>query len=115
MDDKGQALKISYEVKFDGKDYPVTGGPNSDAISFQRVDANTLKATAKKGGKVTTKATVVVSKDGKVTAVNFTDYAQAKPAKGTAVSEAPAAFGFMGARCDRVVVRVMQRICPTSR
>jgi hypothetical protein len=85
VDDKGQALKISYEVKFDGKDYPVTGDPNSDAISFQRVNANTLKATAKKGEKVTTKATVVVSKDGKVTTVNFTDYTQAKPAKGTAV------------------------------
>ena len=31
--DKGEALKISYEAKFDGKDYPVTGDPSSDSVS----------------------------------------------------------------------------------
>ena len=40
IDDKGQPLKISYEVKFDGKDYPVTGDPSSDSVSYQRVNAN---------------------------------------------------------------------------
>jgi hypothetical protein len=85
VDDKDQSLKVSYEVKFDGKDYPVTGDPNSDVISFQRVNAHMLKAIAKKGGKVTSRGTIVVSKDGKVTTVNFTDYTQAQPAKGTAV------------------------------
>ena len=43
IDDKGQALKISWEAKFDGKDYPVTGDPPSDSVSYQRVNANTLK------------------------------------------------------------------------
>jgi hypothetical protein len=83
--DKGESLKISYEAKFDGKDYPVTGDPSSDSVSYQRVNANTLKGTLKKGGKVTTDATVVVSKDGKITTVNYTDYSQATPAKGTSV------------------------------
>jgi hypothetical protein len=83
--DKGESLKISYEAKFDGKDYPVTGDPSSDLVSYQRVNANTLKGTLKKGGKVTTDATVVVSKDGKITTVNYTDYSQATPAKGTSV------------------------------
>ena len=85
IDDKGESLKISYEAKFDGKDYPVTGDPSSDSVSYQRVNANTLKGTLKKGGKVTTDATIVVSKDGKITTVNYTDYSQGKPAKGTAV------------------------------
>ena len=85
IDDKGEPLKISYEAKFDGNDYPVTGDPSSDSVSYQRVNANTLKGTLKKGGKITTDATVVVSKDGKITTVNYTDYSQAKPAKGTAV------------------------------
>ena len=85
--DKGESLKISYEAKFDGKDYPVTGDPSSDSVSYQRVNANTLKGTLKKGGKVTTDATVVVSKDGKTTTVNYTDYSQATPAKGTSVYE----------------------------
>ncbi len=84
-DDKGQPLKISVETKFDGKDYPVTGDPSSDSISYRRVSANTLKSTSKKGGKITSKATIVVSQDGKVTTVNFTDYSQAKPFKGLGV------------------------------
>jgi hypothetical protein len=85
IDDKGQPLKITYEVKFDGKDYPVTGDPSSDSVSYQRVNANTLKGKTKKGGKVATDATIVVSEDGKITTVNYTDYSQAKPAKGTGV------------------------------
>ena len=77
--DKGQAIKISYEVKFDGKDYPVTGDPMSDSISFQRENANTLTGEMKKGGKVITKFRIVVSKDGKITTVNSTDYSRTKP------------------------------------
>ncbi len=84
-DDKGQPTKISFEAKFDGKDYPVTGDPSSDSISYRRVSANTLRSTSKKGGKITSKATIVVSKDGKVTTVNFTDYSQAKPFKGVGI------------------------------
>jgi len=83
--DKGDSLKISYEAKFDGKDYPVTGDPSSDSVSYQRVNANTLKGKAKKGGKVVTDATIVVSKDGKITTVDYTDFSQEKPAKGKAV------------------------------
>jgi hypothetical protein len=84
-DDKGQSMKVSYEAKFDGKDYPVTGDPAADSVSFQRLNANTLKSTVKKDGKVSYTDTTVVSKDGKVSTVDFTDYSQAKPAKGSAV------------------------------
>jgi hypothetical protein len=84
-DDKGQRLKISFEAKFDGKDYPVTGDPGSDSVSYQRVSANTLRSTSKKSGKVTTKAKILVSDDGKVTTVHFTDYSQAKPFHGMGV------------------------------
>jgi hypothetical protein len=85
IDDKGAPLKISYEAKFDGKDYPVTGTPESDSISYQRVNANTLKGDLKKSGKMTAQLIVVVSKDGKITTVTFTDYSQAKPVKSTSV------------------------------
>lgn len=85
IDDKGQPLKITWEAKFDGKDYPVTGDPSSDSVSYKRVNANTLKSQTKKNGKVATDATIVVSKDGKITTVNFTDYSQANPVKGTGV------------------------------
>jgi len=85
INDKGESLKIRWEAKFDGKDYPVTGDPSSDSVSYQRVNASTLKCKAKKAGKVVSDATIVVSKDGKITTVNYTDYSQAKPAKGTGV------------------------------
>ena len=85
--DKGESLKISYEAKFDGKAYPVTGDPSSDSVSYQRVNANTLKSQTKKGGRVAADATIVVSKDGKITTVNYTDNSQGKPAKGKAVYE----------------------------
>ena len=83
--DKGESLKISYEAKFDGKDYPVTGDPSSDLVSYQRVNANTLKGKTKKDGKAAADATIVVSKDGKITTVQYTDYSQAKFVKSTFV------------------------------
>jgi hypothetical protein len=83
--DKGESLKISYAAKFDGKDYPVTGDPSTDSVSYQRVNAHTLKGKTKKDGKVAIDATIVVSKDGKITTVHYTDYSQAKPAEGTGV------------------------------
>ena len=85
VDDKGQPLKISYEAKFDGRDYPVTGVPDTDSISYRRVNAYTLQAKLKKGGKTIGEFTVVVSKDGKITTVQYTDYSHEKPVKSTAV------------------------------
>jgi len=81
----GTATHSEWTGKFDGKDYPVTGDPNSDSISFQRVDTNTLKVTSKKAGKVVSTATVVVSKDGKTATVVFVDSSQMQPQSGTAV------------------------------
>ena len=68
----GKTTKSSYKATFDGKDYPVIGDPREDSIAFQRIDANTLKATAKKGGKVVGEYTFVVSADGRTTIVNYT-------------------------------------------
>ena len=46
----GTPMKIMFTSAYDGKDYAFTGDPNADAISFKRVDAHTVEATAKKGG-----------------------------------------------------------------
>jgi hypothetical protein len=48
-----------------GKDYPITGLPNYDAIALTRVDANTVKSTQKRAGKAVGTTTRTVSKDGK--------------------------------------------------
>jgi len=84
-DAKGTTLHVTWDAKFDGKEYPVLGDPSSDSISLKRVDANTFKAILKKGGKVVSDSTIVVSGDGKTTTVNFVDTSQAAPANGSAV------------------------------
>jgi len=51
--------------KFDGKDYPVTGDPSSDARSYKMVNDHTLTFTNEKGGKVILTGRIVVAADGK--------------------------------------------------
>ena len=62
--DKGKA-HWQYTANYDGKDYPVTGSPDSDSVSLKRIDRVTTEATLKKGGKAMTTNTRVVSADGK--------------------------------------------------
>jgi hypothetical protein len=61
----GKSTHNEWTGKFDGKDYPVTGDPNSDMRSYTKIDDHTLGFNVKKGGKVTTSGRVVVSADGK--------------------------------------------------
>jgi hypothetical protein len=72
--------------KFDGKDYPVTGDPNTDERSYKKIDDRTLGLTGKKGGKVVTTGRIVVSADGKTRTVNTSGTDSAgKKVKSTAV------------------------------
>jgi hypothetical protein len=50
---------------YDGKDYPITGSPDFDALSARRVDPNTVESTQKRMGKAVGTTTRTVSKDGK--------------------------------------------------
>jgi hypothetical protein len=85
-DAKGQPMKLSYDAKYDGEDYPATGTPAWDSVSFQRVNANTLKAKTKKGSTVIGDYTITVSEDGKTTTVRYTETRpEGKPIKGSAV------------------------------
>ena len=53
-----------------GVDLPVTGNnPNADMYVFKRINATTLEAQYKKGGKPTLKQTAVVAGDGKTLTV----------------------------------------------
>ena len=61
----GKPTHNEWTGKFDGKDYPVTGDPDSDKRSYKKVDDRTLELTVKKGSKVTTTGRIVVSADGK--------------------------------------------------
>jgi hypothetical protein len=69
VDAEGKPVLIQYTAKFDGKDYPMTGNPDSDMISLRRIDSSTVESTQKRGGKVVVTATRIVSRDGKVLTV----------------------------------------------
>jgi hypothetical protein len=64
-DSEGKPTHDEWTGKFDGKDYPVTGNPNSDMRSYTKIDDHTLGLNVKKGGKVTASGRVVVAADGK--------------------------------------------------
>ena len=78
----GTPLHVEYSAKFDGKDYPITGLPYADTVMVERIDANTLHSTNKKGGQVTMTVHTVVSQDGKTRTTTFTG----KDAQGNAVN-----------------------------
>ena len=78
----GKAFKSEWTGKYDGKDYPVTGDPQSDARSYTKRDDRTLTFSGKMAGKVTVSGKVVVAADGKSRTVTST----ATDAKGQKVS-----------------------------
>jgi hypothetical protein len=71
IDAAGKPIHIEWSGKLDGKDYPVTGDPNSDTRSYTRVNERTLTTTNKKNGKVRVTGQVVVSADGKTRTVTI--------------------------------------------
>jgi hypothetical protein len=66
----GKEMSMHVTIKYDGKDYPVTGNPDADAISAKAIDAHTTDFTTKKGGKAAGSVHRVVSADGKTLTVN---------------------------------------------
>jgi hypothetical protein len=67
----GSPISYGFTVKFDGKDYPITGTApgGADVIAIKRINPNTYEATQKKAGKVVANTKVDISKDGKVTTI----------------------------------------------
>jgi hypothetical protein len=62
----GTKTHWSFTADYDGKDSPVTGNsPYGNMASLTRVDAQTIRITAKQDGQVTTTSTIVLSPDGK--------------------------------------------------
>jgi hypothetical protein len=68
-DSGGKPTHNEWTGKFDGKDYPVTGDPTSDARSYEKIDDRTLGLNVKKGGTIITSGRIVVSADGKTRTV----------------------------------------------
>lgn len=85
-DPAGKPIHSEWTGKLDGKDYPVTGDPNSDARSYKQIDDRTLEFTIKKADKVTVTGKVTISADGKTrTATSSGTDPQGKKFKSTSV------------------------------
>ena len=72
IDAAGKPTTLEFNAMLDGKDYPGTGlQAGADMVSVETVDANTVRATMKKGGKAVLTVTSVVSADGKTRTSTF--------------------------------------------
>ena len=72
IDANGKPWHDEWTGKFDGKDYPVTGDPDTDTRAYKPVNDHTLAITAKKGGKIVETGRVGYSADGKTRTVTDT-------------------------------------------
>ena len=72
IDDKGKPWHDEWTGRFDGKDYPVTGDPDTDTRAYKPINDHTLELTEKKGGKIVETGRVVYSADGKTRTVTET-------------------------------------------
>jgi hypothetical protein len=64
---------MSYDAKFDGKDYPLTGDPTHTMIALKRVDERTIEETDKVAGKVEGINRMSVAADGQSITSAFND------------------------------------------
>ncbi len=71
VDGAGKPTHNEWTGKFDGKDYPLTGDPQSNTRSYKVVDEHTTELTNKKDGKVTLTGKIVLSADGKTRTVTI--------------------------------------------
>jgi opacity protein-like surface antigen len=62
----GSAVSGQSTYKYDGKDYPISGGDGYDALSLKRINGSTVKSAMKKSGKTVGWTTRTVSAHGKV-------------------------------------------------
>jgi len=62
---------VEYPANYDGKDYPVSGSREVDAVALSRVDDHTSAATLKHAGKEIGVARRVVSPDGKIMTISY--------------------------------------------
>jgi len=71
VNDKSETLTISFNGKFDGHDYPVSGTQFADTASYRLLAPNTIEGVAKKNGIVVVKETAVLSDDSKTVRVTY--------------------------------------------
>ncbi len=67
----GKAIVVEHPVNYDGKEQPVTGSQQSDAIALQKIDEYTSESVMKHAGKLIGTNRRVVSADGKTMTITY--------------------------------------------
>lgn len=65
----------SYDAKFDGKEYPITGDPGHTTVTLKRISANAVEETDHRQGKVTDVIRIATAADGKTIKIEDKDMA----------------------------------------
>jgi hypothetical protein len=68
---EGQSTSVQHAVNYDGKEHPIVGSSQSDAIVLEKIDDYTSEAVLKHANKVFGTNRRVVSKDGKTMTITF--------------------------------------------
>jgi hypothetical protein len=86
IDSNGKPAHDEWTGKFDGKDYPLTGDPDTDTRAYKPINDHTWAITEKKGGKIVLSGRIIYSADGKTRTVTGTGTdANGKKISGTTV------------------------------
>lgn len=83
VDAQGNPTLNEFTVVYDGRNYPLKGYADWDAIAMKRIDAYRTAFTQSRDGKVTLAGTRIVSKDGKTMTIT----AKGTTAKGEPVDD----------------------------
>lgn len=82
----GQSQSVQHPVNYDGKEHPITGSGQADAIALEKIDDYTSESTLKHANKIIGTNRRSVSADGKTMTITYqgTD-ARGRQVKNTAV------------------------------
>ena len=67
----GKTTVVEHPVNYDGKEQPVTGSSQSDAIEMQRIDDHTSESVMKHANKIIGRNRRVVAEDGKTMTITY--------------------------------------------
>ncbi|MEO8096560.1 MAG: hypothetical protein ABI811_02585 [Acidobacteriota bacterium] len=67
----GNSDTVHYPANYDGKEYPVSGSPDTDGISMKRVDEYTAESLIMHAGRPIGTTRRVVSRDGQTMTITF--------------------------------------------
>ena len=67
----GHSTTVLISANYDGKDYPVTGSSDYDAVALKRIDQRAAEATLTHAGKIVATARREISDDGRTLTITF--------------------------------------------